>query len=99
MSHEGNVIRAIRRVNKYPLWKSRLRGLEAMIVSRGPIETLSIEAPSFAAWNSTAAGFKPLRPPEFLISGESRDPWGESFRPCFPEDEDTIVRPQNFENP
>ena len=34
MGHEGNVTRAIRRVNEYPSWKSRLRNLEAMLVSR-----------------------------------------------------------------
>ena len=34
MGHEGNVTRAIRRVNEYPAWKSRLRNLEAMLVSR-----------------------------------------------------------------
>ena len=34
MGHEGNVTRAIRRVNEYPAWKSRLADLEAMLVSR-----------------------------------------------------------------
>lgn len=34
MGHEGNVTRAIRRVNQFPAWKSRLRELEAMLVSR-----------------------------------------------------------------
>ena len=34
MGHEGNVTRAIRRVNEYPAWKSRLANLEAMLVSR-----------------------------------------------------------------
>ena len=34
LGHEGNVTRAIRRVNEHPPWKSRLRDLEAMLVSR-----------------------------------------------------------------
>lgn len=34
MGHEGNVSRAIRRVNEFPSWKSRLKNLEAMLVSR-----------------------------------------------------------------
>jgi putative transposase len=36
MGHEGNVTRAIRRVNEYPAWKSRLAGLEAMLVRDWP---------------------------------------------------------------
>ena len=36
MGHEGNVTRAIRRVNEYPSWKSRFANLEAMLVSRDP---------------------------------------------------------------
>ena len=34
MGHDGNVTRAIRRVNEYPSWKARLAKLEAMLVSR-----------------------------------------------------------------
>jgi putative transposase len=34
MGHEGNVTRAIRRVNEYPAWKSRFADLEALLVSR-----------------------------------------------------------------
>jgi REP element-mobilizing transposase RayT len=34
MGHEGNVTRAVRRVNEYPAWKSKLLSLEAMLVSR-----------------------------------------------------------------
>lgn len=34
MGHEGNVSRAIRRVNKYPAWKSKLESFEAVLVSR-----------------------------------------------------------------
>jgi putative transposase len=34
MGHEGNVTRAIRRVNEYPAWKSKLMSLESMLVSR-----------------------------------------------------------------
>ncbi|MGL5018704.1 MAG: transposase [Luteolibacter sp.] len=34
MGHDGNVTRAIRRVNEYPAWKSKLLSLEAMLVSR-----------------------------------------------------------------
>lgn len=33
MGHEGNVTRAIRRVNEYPAWKSKLMSLESMFVS------------------------------------------------------------------
>lgn len=34
MGHEGNVTRAIRRVDGNPVWKSRLADLESMLVSR-----------------------------------------------------------------
>jgi hypothetical protein len=34
MGHEGNVPRAIRRVNEYPAWKSVFADLEVMLVSR-----------------------------------------------------------------
>lgn len=34
MGHEGNVTRAIRRVNEHPVRKSNLANLEAMLVSR-----------------------------------------------------------------
>ena len=34
MGHEGNVTRAIRRVNEHPIRKSNLAKLEAMLVSR-----------------------------------------------------------------
>jgi hypothetical protein len=34
MGHDGHVTRAIRRVNAYPAWKSKLLSLAAMLVSR-----------------------------------------------------------------
>ena len=34
MGHEGNVTRAIRRVNEYTAWKSRPANLEAILVRR-----------------------------------------------------------------
>ncbi len=38
MGHEGNVTRAIRKVNESPEWKARLMELKAMLVSRDPSE-------------------------------------------------------------
>ncbi len=45
MGHDGDVTRAIRRVNEYPAWKSKLLSLEAMLVSRDPFETPSTRHP------------------------------------------------------